>query len=46
MDSVLFLPEINLYRTTEEIEVASEFVLKEPPVRLADVLRKIAEERE
>ena len=46
MDSVLFLPEIYLYRTSEEIEVAPELVLEEAPVRLADILREVAEERE
>ena len=42
----LFLSQVNLYRTAEEVEVASELVLKEASVRLADVLRKVAEECE
>ena len=42
----LFLSQVDLYRTTEEVEVASELVLKEASVRLADVLRKVAEECE
>ena len=44
MDSMLFLSEINLYRASEEVEVASKLVLQETSVRLADILRKITEE--
>jgi hypothetical protein len=40
------LSEENLYRTSQEIEFAAELVLQEPLVRIADILRKIAEERE
>ena len=43
---MLFLSEINLYRATEEIEIAPELILKETSVRLADILRKVAEESE
>lgn len=46
MDSMLFLSEINLYRASEEVEVASKLVLQETSVRLADILRKITEECE
>ena len=46
MDSMLFLSEINLYRASEEVEVASKLVLQETSVRLADILRKITEESE
>ena len=43
---MLFLSQVYLYRASEEVEVASELVLKEASVRLADILRKVAEERE
>ena len=43
---MLFLSQVYLYRASEEVEVASELVLKEASVRLADVLRKVAEECE
>ena len=42
----LFLPEEDLYRTSEEIEVCAELVLQESLVRFADILRKVAEESE
>ena len=43
---MLFLSEENLHRAAEEIELAAQFVLKESLVWVADVLRKVAEERE
>lgn len=43
---MLFLPQEYLYRTSEEVEIAPEFVLQESSVRLADILRKVAEECE
>ena len=42
---LLFLPEKYLYRTSEEIEVRTQLVLKETSVRFTDILRKVAEER-
>jgi hypothetical protein len=33
-------------RTSEEVELRAELVLQKPSVWLADILRKIAEERE
>ena len=42
----LFLSQEYLYRASEEVELASELVLQEPLVRVADILREIAEERE
>ena len=42
----LFLSEEDLHRTSKEVELGAELVLKESSVRLADILRKIAEERE
>ena len=42
----LFLSEEDLHRTSKEVELCAELVLKESSVRLADILRKIAEERE
>ena len=45
-DPVLFLSEEYLNRTSEEIKVLTQFVLKEAAVWLADILRKVAEERE
>ena len=45
-ESELFLSEEDVYRTSEEIEVGTELVLKETAVRFADVLREIAEECE
>ena len=42
----LFLPEENLHRTAREIKLRAELVLDEPLVRLADVLREVAEESE
>ena len=41
----LLLPQEHMYRAAEEIEIRTELVLKESSVRLAYVLRKIAEER-
>ena len=35
-----------MYRTSEEVELRTELVLQESSVRLADVLRKVAEECE
>jgi hypothetical protein len=43
---MLLLSQEDVHRTSEEIEFGAELILKEPPVRLADILRKIAEERE
>ena len=42
---ILFLSQEYVYRAAEEIEVAAKLVLQEAAVRLADVLRKVAEER-
>ena len=42
----LFLSEEDLHRTSEEVEVCAELVLQESLVRFADILRKVAEERE
>ena len=42
--SVLFLSEEDLYRTSQEVEVSAELVLKEAAVRLTDILRKVTEE--
>ena len=44
--SVLFLSEEDLHRTSEEVEVCAELVLQESLVRIADILRQVAEERE
>ena len=41
---VLFLSEEYLYRTSEEVEVRTEFVLQEALVWVADVLWKVTEE--
>lgn len=46
MISGLFLSEEDVHRTSEEVEVGAELVLKEAAVRFADVLREIAEESE
>ncbi len=46
MPYFLFLSQAHLYRTSQEIEVRAQFVFEEPPVRLADVLREVAEECE
>ena len=35
-----------MYWTTEEVELRTELVLQESSVRLADVLREVAEECE
>ena len=35
-----------MHRTSEEVEFRAELVLKESSVRFADILRKVAEERE
>ena len=43
---VLFLSEEYLYRTSEEVEVRTEFVLQEALVWVADVLWKVTEECE
>ena len=43
---MLFLSEEDVYRASEEVELRAELVLQESSVRLAYVLRKIAEERE
>ena len=40
----LFLSQEYLYRATEEVKVRSELVFQEAAVRLADILRKVAEE--
>ena len=42
----LFLSQEYLNRTSKEIEVRAQLVLKETSVRLTYILRKIAEERE
>ena len=42
----LFLSEEDMHRTSEEVEVGAELVLKEAAVRFADILRKVAEECE
>jgi hypothetical protein len=42
----LFLSEEDMHRTSEEVEVGAELVLKEAAVRFADVLREVAEECE
>ena len=44
--SKLFLSEEYLYWTSEEVEVRTQLVFKESSVRLADILRKVAEECE
>ena len=46
MGELLFLSEEDLHRTSQEVEVGAELVLKEAAVWVADVLRKVAEERE
>ena len=46
MPYFLFLPQEYLYRTSEEIKVRAKLVLQESSVRLADILREIAEECE
>ena len=43
---LLFLSQEHLNRTSEEIEVRTQLVLKETSVWFADILRKVAEERE
>ena len=45
-DPVLFLSEEHLNRAAKEIKVLTQLVLQEAAVRLADILRKVAEERE
>ena len=35
-----------MHRTSEEIEMSAKLVLQETTVRFADILRKVAEERE
>ena len=41
---MLFLPQEDLYRTSEEVELRTELVLQESSVRLTYVLREVAEE--
>ena len=43
---LLFLSEEDVHRTADEVELRPEFVLKESSVRLADILRQVAEECE
>ena len=43
---LLFLSEIDVYRTSEEVELRSQLVLEESSVWLADILREVAEESE
>ena len=45
MGSPLFLSQEHLHGTSEKIKLRAKLILKETPVRLADILRKIAEER-
>jgi hypothetical protein len=45
-EHLLLLSQEYLYRTSEEVEVASELVFKESLVWFADILRKVAEECE
>ena len=40
----LFLSEEHLHRAAEEVELRAELVLQEAAVRLADILRQVAEE--
>ena len=44
--SRLFLSQEYLYRTSEEVEVRAQLVFQEAAIRLADILRKVAEECE
>lgn len=46
MPYFLFLSQEYLHRASEKIKIRSQLVLKEPAVRLADILRKITEESE
>ena len=43
---VLFLSQEYMHRTSEEVEMSAKLVLQETTVRFADILRKVAEERE
>ena len=42
----LFLSEEDMHRASEEVEMRTELVFQESLVRVADILRKVAEERE
>ena len=42
--SRLFLSQEHLHRASQEVKITSKLVFKESSVRLADILRKIAEE--
>ena len=43
--AILFLSQEDVHRTSQEVEFAAQLVFKESPVRLTDILWKIAEER-